>query len=90
MTKREKEKEEGAWQVLTNPSEQSQRIKRSMLIAIEEREDGLWRCEVVTGTIDSTTPPKSDFKHRREFLRELHRMFEQVRGFVFRGAINRV
>ncbi len=59
----------------------------SMLIAIEKRRDGQWRCEVVSGSLESSSLPKSGFKPRRLFLREYHRMLEQLQGLIFRGAI---
>ncbi len=62
-------------------------VVQSMLIAIEQRSDGMWRCEVVSGCVDSSSLPKSEFKPRRLFLREYHRMLEQVRGVIFKGAI---
>lgn len=63
-------------------------VVESMLIALEKRRDGLWRCEVVSGSLESSSLPKSEFKKRSHFLREFHRMLEQARGFVFKGAIN--
>jgi hypothetical protein len=72
----------------TEPRESPTDVVQSMLIAMEIRRDGLMRCEVVSGSTDSSSLPKSEFKARRLFLREFHRALEQAKGFVFRGSIN--
>ncbi len=69
------------------PTPQPTDVVRSMLIEIEERGDGQMRC-TITGGLDSSTVPAGEFKPRRTFLRDFTRLQQQLRDFVFKGAIN--